>query len=340
MNNQIKLTISVSIALATLFVLPWISLFEFSDTLSERLDGSRVNSRIVTLWLSTFGSAMVFFYFNFFRKKLLPDVNSNVAGVVLWMSSNGLLAIVLSVLLMVIMSQLIGVQVNKGFFIIYILRNLIILIICLLVVYAYEVSQQAKDNRIKLMAISREKAETELAILKNQLDPHFLFNNLSTLTWIIKSDRLEALKFVEHLADNFRYILDRKDNHLVTLEEELKSLESYIYLMQLRFKGALIVTIQVSQEAKTRLLPQHGLQLLLENAIKHNIVSENCPLEIIIRSKAGQVIVSNKYQPKYSSALGHGIGLANLNKRYKLLGYDSIVIINTDQTFDVQLPLI
>lgn len=336
-----KIFISVSIAIATLFVLPWVSLFEFADTLREQIPSSKINSRLVSLWGSTFCSAIMFFYFNFYKGRVTSFYTKNrLINVSLTVAGNLTLVVLVSVFLLWFMHNTFQIEVRVGFLVVYFLRNLLVAFISMLVVYAYEKTRQFRNNQITMLSLEHEKAETELKVLKGQLDPHFIFNNFNALAGAIREDKKVALSFVSHMSETFRYSIERKDHHLVTLEEELRFLESYIYLMKIRFKEGLTTKINIDSQLLNKQLPHHALQLLFENAIKHNIVSLNKPLRIDVRSNDGHLIVANDLSPKKSSMTNTGLGLANLRKRYELLGYDSVHVLSNEDKFIVKLELI
>jgi LytS/YehU family sensor histidine kinase len=179
----------------------------------------------------------------------------------------------------------------------------------------------------------------QLTSLKNQLNPHFLFNSLNTLSWLINEDKEKSQLYLQKLSQVLRYSLRMQEQSLVSLNEELALMDSYIFLLQMRFGDNLKIIKQISEVEQFQ-IPPHALQLLIENAIKHNVVSSNMPLTIRIETKSADKIIkiSNSINAKVNSN-GTGIGLVNLSERFKILvGQD--IEISQNGEFTVILPLI
>ncbi len=186
--------------------------------------------------------------------------------------------------------------------------------------------------------LKQQNLQNELAALKNQIDPHFLFNSLNSLNYLIR-DNKEATSFVTKLSFMYRYILQSGDRNLVTVKEELKFLKSYIYLIKTRYRNRIEITISIDDTYLTRELPPLALQLLVENAVKHNEISETNPLKVKIYSQEDAICVENEIRPRTTLADGTGNGLANLDKRFYLLGKQKLEISTEKNTFYVKLPL-
>jgi sensor histidine kinase YesM len=200
------------------------------------------------------------------------------------------------------------------------------------------------NNHRQLMAVENEalKAENEKTryeALKNQVNPHFLFNSLNTLNAIIKTDPDKAQQYVQELSSIFRYTLQNKD--AITLDEELKFIATYGSLMQIRYGDSLQFEVAVEPAYKSCAIIPLSLQILVENAIKHNIISRKQPLTVRIFTTSGSfsVTVSNPVQRRKTPEEGEGIGLANLSERYRLKWQQEISIYNTGDAFCVTLPL-
>ncbi|MFY0605267.1 MAG: histidine kinase [Cyclobacteriaceae bacterium] len=181
-----------------------------------------------------------------------------------------------------------------------------------------------------------ESANFKFQALKNQVNPHFLFNSLNVLSSLVYDDQKKAVEFIRKLSEVYRYVLDRQDEELVTVEEELAFIESFVFLQKIRFSESLRVNIK--GEAKGS-IPPIALQILIENAIKHNIVSESKPLEILIIFENNSAIVQNNIQEKLTKD-STGIGLNNLISRYEYLTDRKVEIENADGQFRVVLPLL
>lgn len=187
------------------------------------------------------------------------------------------------------------------------------------------------------------EAESQLAqyrydTLKNQLNPHFLFNALNTLSGLIYIDAEKADAFTHRLSKLYRYILDVQKQEVVPLETEMNLVSDFIYLNNIRFNDQIKVDIQL--DATDGYVAPMALQLLLENAIKHNRVSEKEPLYILIKSTSTNVIVENILQPKLEKEPSHEMGLTNLEERYKALTDIPIELKQTETHFIVSIPLL
>lgn len=181
----------------------------------------------------------------------------------------------------------------------------------------------------------------KLDALRNQAQPHFLFNSLNTLRDIIDHDtKDDAKKFVDKLSDVYRFILDTGSANLVSLRDELKFSRAYIHIQSERFGDNLKLVWDINDSYLDRNVIPMSLQLLLENAIKHNVVSRAKPLEIIVKVKEDQLIVENKIQPKSTQMPSTKLGLKNIEKRYSLISERIPTVINDGEKFVVSIPLL
>ena len=206
-----------------------------------------------------------------------------------------------------------------------------------LLLYNVTMHQQTVVENEHLQA---ENMRIRYKTLEQQVSPHFLFNSLNTLDGLIGIDNNSAHSFLHSLSDTFRYTLGRHDT--VTLADELEFTHNYISMMQMRYgDGSLQVLEDIDPAMLQRHLPPISLQLLVENALKHNVATRRRPLVIRIASTTrGTMLVANAKQPKASSDTGSGIGLANLSGRYNVLFHRDIEITDTDTEFTVEIPLI
>lgn len=205
--------------------------------------------------------------------------------------------------------------------------------------------QAEEKHQLEMENIRQQEVnlQTSLIALKTQVDPHFLFNNFSILSDLIDEDTREAHEFLNSLSHVYRYKLVNMNAHLVTVANELSMLRSYVHLIQTRFEKAIGVVFPSEQEllsAKDYCLPPLVVQLLVENAIKHNAHSKAHPLCITISIRGGCLVVSNPVRPLSSEVESTGIGLRNLRERYQLLSAAQPTISNDGTTFTVTLPLI
>jgi hypothetical protein len=205
----------------------------------------------------------------------------------------------------------------------------------------YTYTRQREKNLKEMAMLQQEKMIFEYDHLRSQVNPHFLFNSLNTLTSLIEEEPTTALEYSTHLSDLYRNILAYRSEDLVYLYEELEILNNYIHIQKCRFGDALHVQIQVSEEIKQnkKVVPL-ALQLLVENAMKHNIVSTSQPLIVTVKAEENKLIVSNNIQLKMSKEKGLGLGLENISKRYALATDRKISYGAVRDEYVVQLPLL
>lgn len=218
-------------------------------------------------------------------------------------------------------------------------------VICVLfVTHVYEtvfLLKEKESETVKNEQLQRAKAEAELVALKNQVDPHFMFNSLNTLTYLISSDPRKALLFTENLAEVYRYILVQKDYTLVLLEDELEFTHKYTELLHLRFGQALIIKKRFNGTAeKDFLIPPTSVFVAFENAVKHNEISEKSPLHIDVDVRNGRLYIINQIQERKNRQLSSKIGLKNLNERFQLVTGNPIDAKIENDKFVVSMPLI
>jgi sensor histidine kinase YesM len=198
-----------------------------------------------------------------------------------------------------------------------------------------------RQHSIDNQKLKTEHVASQLISLKDQINPHFLFNSLNALSSLVYDDQKKAVKFIRKLSEVYRYVLDQTDKELVTVEEELTFMESYFYLLKIRFEDNLIIkTNDIKDSQLQKMIPPMSLQLLVENAIKHNVVSDSRPLTIdLFTNDGGFLIVKNNVSPK-KALDSKGIGLNNLKMRYQYLSDKRMIVNHTTQFFEVYLPLL
>lgn len=203
--------------------------------------------------------------------------------------------------------------------------------------YFYKELQRSKIKEQKIIAGS---ATAQFDALKNQLDPHFLFNSLNVLVSLIEENPDAAVNFTTSLSKVYRYVLEQRGKQLVSLEEELKFARTYVRLLKMRFEESLDITIpdQVSS-TELQIIPL-SLQLLIENAVKHNIINSSRPLQLSIYEEEYRLIIINNLQEKSVVNSGTGVGLSNIVARYALLTNDQMTIEKNKDSFKVTLPLL
>lgn len=197
-----------------------------------------------------------------------------------------------------------------------------------------------KESLVQVEKYKTESAQANLENLKNQVNPHFLFNNLSVLSSLVYKDQEKAVDFINQLSKVYRYLLDNKSNELISLEEELKFISSYAYLLNIRYSPNLTIDMQISEDKKKLLLPPLTIQLLLENAIKHNIISNEAPLTISLKSEDDNLVISNRINLRLSIEPSSKTGLKNIKVRYSYFTNREVMIKEQEELFVVIIPLL
>lgn len=214
--------------------------------------------------------------------------------------------------------------------------TLVTAFICLLIYYFIRLS-------VRIAGLKQERESqkllSQLNVLKNQLNPHFLFNSFNTLLNIIDKDKKSAMEFTEQLSDFYREVMIVQPKELITLADELKLLAHYFYLQQQRFGKSLQVILNVGDEYMHSMIPPLVLQMLAENALKHNSISENHPLIIRIETAQRHLLVSNNINKHGGTVQSTGIGLENIKQRILMLTGKEVKVIHTEDEFTVIIPL-
>ncbi len=204
-----------------------------------------------------------------------------------------------------------------------------------------ESSKRLTEARTQLINLQKENLQSQFDVLKQQVNPHFLFNSLNVLTSLIKLEPDLAEKFSEQLSKVYRYVLENKDNELVDLQTELNFLDAYIFLLDIRFVGKLQVNINIPEARRNDKIIPLAMQLLIENAIKHNTMSKSDPLVIdIFVDKNNMLNIVNNLQERPSQVASTGVGLKNIQNRYLLLNNTQPVFEKTESKFTARVPLV
>ncbi|WP_051263774.1 sensor histidine kinase [Tenacibaculum ovolyticum] len=195
-----------------------------------------------------------------------------------------------------------------------------------------------KNDLIEKEALKIHSLQNELMALKNQVNPHFLFNSLNSLSALVR-DNEEATTFISKLSYLYRYILQSGEKDVVTLEEELDFLKNYVHLIKARYKDRVSVNVNIQEHLLNYKIPVLSLQLLVENAVKHNETSKENPLIVKVFNQENTLIVQNEIKPRITFGPTTGKGLKNIQKRFSLLMKDTITIDKANNNFKVKLPL-
>ena len=216
------------------------------------------------------------------------------------------------------------------------LSDIILFALCKLIAYLFISKAELRTERGK-----KHLAQFQYNKLKMQINPHFLFNSLNILDFLVQEQQTErASAFIRKLAECYRYMLKNEDEQLVTLSEEMEFAHKYTELLQERFTSGFSVHYEIPTEALNRHVIPCCLQLLIENATKHNVVSPERPLTVVIRVEGEQLLVSNNLQPRLSTHASTGMGLKNIRRQYEDLSERTIHIDQTETHYTVQLPLL
>ena len=218
--------------------------------------------------------------------------------------------------------------------------GLIMLTILLTVVEGSYFFREWKASLVLAEKLKKESMQAQLESLKNQVNPHFLFNSLNVLSNLVHKDADRAEEFIDQFASVYRYVLNIQDKTAVTLGEELGFIDAYVFLQKIRFQEGFDVEIDINKECYGHYVVPLSLQMLVENAIKHNVVSEEEPLKINIFLEDDRVNVVNKINLRTDENKSVGMGLKNLRQRYYLLAGIMPEIKEEDNTFIANIPLI
>ncbi|TMM56864.1 histidine kinase [Maribacter algarum] len=220
------------------------------------------------------------------------------------------------------------------------LQSVIIAMVVACIFYIVWYYKYRQENKVKEQKIIAGTASAKFDALKNQLDPHFLFNSLNVLTSLIEEDPYQAQKFTTSLSKVYRYVLEQKNKDLISVDEELKFAKTYVRLLKMRFEDSIVFEIpEQSSSPEAKIIPL-SLQLLLENAVKHNVVTSEKPLHIKVLERDGMLEVSNNLQEKQVVKKSSGVGLTNIQQRYAILTDRRVRIEKTASDFSVQLPML
>lgn len=204
----------------------------------------------------------------------------------------------------------------------------------------YHITKEKKEIESSLLQLKKEMITSKYTSLKSQISPHFLFNSLNTLTSLMYEDRDLASDFVARLASCYRYILDNGEEDLVSLRKELQFLDSFIFMMKVRHNEAIHIHIDIAKEHHLKLIPTLSMQMLVENAFKHNYYSKEHPIHIDIYIENEKIVVKNTLKKRKDSQESTQLGLYNIKNRYAFYTYEDIKIEDTGNEFKVSIPLL
>ena len=334
------LSLGISVALYLFFIL---NLY-FRDLVASASGGGTIPTRLL-IAMSLFNLGTIFlllfllFILNFrILKSDLPQ-KRKTTGVIL---GSILFTVIYSIIASSIQMELIPPRpgpMPPPLKWIGVIRDMFLAVIVVFISLILYLTQKRQQVELKNEALEAENIRTRYEALKSQVNPHFLFNTLSTLDSMVESDPVRSREYIQKFSSIFRYTLKSKD--VVTLREELDFVRDYSDLMQIRHGTNLEIRQDTDEGFENYLVVPMAIQGLVENAIKHNVLSGEQPLVITIRTDAaGLLAVSNPYQPREYPEKGEGVGLANLAERYRLKWHEEISIENSGGVFRVSVPLI
>lgn len=218
--------------------------------------------------------------------------------------------------------------------------SIVITFVITLAIHAFYFYKAYQENKLKEQKIIAGTASAQFESLKNQIDPHFLFNSLNVLSSLIEENPESAQKFTTSLSKIYRYVLEQKDKELVSVAEELQFAKTYMNLLKMRFENSITFEMPEGFDNEEAKVVPLSLQLLLENCIKHNVVSEAKPLHIKISIENNQLVVSNNLQKKEVLSDRKGVGLQNIVNRYGILTNKKVLVDENEKEFKVLLPIL
>jgi sensor histidine kinase YesM len=219
-------------------------------------------------------------------------------------------------------------------------RGILINLVCYMFLTLLQNNYAGQQIQLELEKVKSDNLGAQYELLKQQVNPHFLFNSLNTLKSMAETHDSETVDFIIKLSDFYRFTLESRKLDLITVQEEMKIVEAYLFLQKARFGEGILFTDELKNEDLKTLIPPFTLQLLVENCIKHNIVSQSKPLHIKIYSSEKSIIIENPIQRKIAAEDSLGVGLDNIKMRFTHLLEQKIEIYSDEKTFQIKLPLI
>jgi hypothetical protein len=351
MTRQQKIMSSLLLLGGTIFIflINW-PLFSYVNSLLNEWSLSANKASFV--WSKTYikihsaiWQLLVFWFILLFNyhgknKKLFNRLSSKYQ-IIFWIGANIILFIGLSMVEQLSLSWfLLDSDLNLSFPTDILITNMISALGGIMAGNFFILLHKLNQEKAKKVRLEEERNLAMLQTLKNQINPHFFFNTLSSLSSVVRNDKKEnVLKFIQEISNTFRYSLSNTGKDLVTLKEEMEFVHSYLFIMKKRLEGKLIITVDITDKNYYKNVPNMAVQLLVENAISHNIITQTTPLIIDIFNDEQFLSVKNNLNPKQHTE-GIGIGLSNLKDRYHLLAEKEIVIEKNTDSFTVKLPLL
>lgn len=337
--EKFKSRLIVAFIAGILFRLP------FDIIISLKYNQYRLEHFVIYYSLSVFSSLVVFEVFFRFSKILNKKIrreHSLIQHFGIQMSAFILAGLIIILILRYLFDL---VFLSNSFYVLHIEVIFSLVVIFIIIVYClvemgYFLVQNSRFSLAEMERFKKENAEFRFETLMNQLNPHFLFNSLNTLSSLVYESQDTAANYIRQLAKVYRYTLEKKQSELVKLSTDLNFVKAYIYLLELRFQDMISFNFSIGKEQENKLIAPMTIQLLIENAVKHNIVSKKKHLQIKIFTENNSLIVSNNVQLKTVKEHSLGLGLSNIKSRYSYLNTLEVEVLNNDKEFSVKIPLI
>lgn len=327
-----KMAIWTTLAITFFFMLSRAVEGEYQDILQASIDFLVLLTYAVLIW-----------QFNFWLDTQQPFLRNVLK------SSNSRLFLQSVISLLVGVILVLGVEIivhltikeEKAPLIFFIFRGILINIILQILFYAVRSVYQIQQVEVKNAQLLEMSAKAQMDLLRQQVNPHFLFNALNTLKTLVKANNPNAQDFIVQLADVYRYLLQNNQKEKVSLREDLSIARSYASLIHARFEDNFKLEVSLSPEVFDTYIPPNTFQLLIENAVKHNVIGSGKALLVEIFDENGCIIVRNNLQPKRTVEQNStGLGLDNIRQRYRLLSNRGVQVLKGEQYFEVQLPVL
>jgi two-component system LytT family sensor kinase len=220
------------------------------------------------------------------------------------------------------------------------IRGILINLVFYMFLHLLYQNYENQQVNVELERAKVDNLEAQYELLKQQINPHFLFNSLTTLKAMVESEDRHTADFVQKLAEFYRFTLESRKQDMIHVSEEMRIVSAYLFLLKQRFEEGFTFANTLDEAVLGTLIPPFTLQLMIENCIKHNVVSLERPLHIRLYSEGDKLIIENQRQPKKTEEASLGVGLKNIDLRYRHLLDKKIEIIVSDKTFTIKLPIV
>lgn len=271
--------------------------------------------------------------------KYIPFERNILMRIFIQISITFSIVVILRYIFFPILARAFNITISHDLYIVSYFVNLLVVTTLILSIFGYHFVTRWKEAQIAQVKLEREKAQMQYDNLKNQLNPHFLFNSLSSLNSLIFENPQLASEFLQQLSKVYRYLLSNKDKSLVTLDNEVDFVNHYVNLLKTRFDDGLSIRFDIPEEAKEKKIVPVTIQILLENALKHNVAMKASPLNIDVSVDNQYLVVRNNLQIR-NTELSNKLGLENLKNLYHYLSTKPVVIEQDAQYFTVKIPLV